>query len=115
MTDASEITFTRLTDGTLLRRQVDGTYRPVVSETDHARLAALREDEIERMAASDPDHPALDDAFWDGATMPEPGADTASIRLDDDVLGYFREAGPGDQARINGVLRRYVQSRLKAG
>ena len=55
------VTFTRQADGTLLHRQNDGSWRPVTSATDRARLAALTHEQIEGMAASDPDHPALDD------------------------------------------------------
>lgn len=61
-------TFTRLADGTLLLRHADGSYRPVASETERARLDSLTEAEIEAMASSDPDHPGLDDAFWAAAT-----------------------------------------------
>ncbi len=31
-----------------------------------------------------------------------------SIRLDDDVIGFFKSAGPGYQTRINAVLRSYM-------
>ena len=112
MTDAGEITFTRLTDGTVLQRHADGTYRPVTSGTDHARLAALTEAEVERMAASDPDHPAPDDAVWDGA--PEPTGTAVAIRLRSDVLDDCRGGGPGDQTRINAVLRRSVRTRPRS-
>lgn len=106
--------FTRLADGTLLLRQSDGSYRPVVSETDHARLDRLTEAEIEDMASSDPDHPGLDDAFWaDAAKTPNP--ETVAIKLDHDVAAYFRNQGRGYQDRINAVLRRYIESRRKTG
>ena len=64
MANVKPITFTRLSDGTLLRRQGDGSFKPVRSKSDRARVARWSDAEIEKMAASDPDHPALDDAFW---------------------------------------------------
>ena len=106
-------TFTRLADGTLLLRHADGSYRPVASETERARLDSLTEAEIEAMASSDPDHPGLDDAFWAAATA-APGKEAVSIKLDRDVLAYFRNQGRGYQSRINAVLRRYIESRRKA-
>lgn len=115
MAKASDILFTRLADGTLLRREPDGTYRPVESESDRAKLAALTEVEIEAMAASDPDHPALDDDFWDGALTPQPSKEAISIKLDSDVLRYFRRDGRGYQTRINSVLRHYVRANEKTG
>ena len=32
-----------------------------------------------------------------------------SIRLDEDVIAWFRESGPKYQTRINAVLRSYVE------
>ena len=113
MPSAESITFARLADGTLLQRQPDGTYRPVESGTDRARLASLSEDEI--MAVSDPDHPGLDEAFWAGVGEPSPGKEAISIKIDRDVLRYFRGQGRGYQTRMNAVLRRYMEARGKSG
>lgn len=115
MANAEPITFTRLTDGTLLQRQPDGAFRPVASTTDHAKLAALTDAQIEAMAASDPDHPGLDDDFWAGASTATPTKEAISIKLDSDVLRYFREEGRGYQTRINTVLRHYMDTRRKGG
>jgi uncharacterized protein (DUF4415 family) len=108
MAHADAITFTRLADGTLLQRQIDGTFRPVASGSDRSQLAALTEEAIEHMSASDPDHPGLDDAFWDDAAAVTSEKEAVSIQLDSDVLRYFRSAGGGYQARINAVLRRHM-------
>ena len=108
MAHADAITFTRLADGTMLQRQADGTFRPVATGSDRGQLAALTEETIERMSASDPDHPGLDDAFWDEAATGSPDREAVSIQLDSDVLRYFRSAGQGYQARINAVLRRHM-------
>jgi uncharacterized protein (DUF4415 family) len=37
------------------------------------------------------------------------------IRLDDDVLAWFKGSGPGYQTRINTVLRRHVEAQRKVG
>ncbi len=111
MPNAKPVVFTRLADGTLLRRQADGTVR---GKSSRSRLARLTDDQIETMAASDPDHPALDSAFWRQADR-LPRKEAISIKLDDDVLSFFRRQGRGYQTRINAVLRRYMQAQRKAG
>jgi len=46
---------------------------------------------------------------WDSATvaMPQPKA-VLNMRIDRDVLEYFRKMGKGYQTRINAVLRSYM-------
>ncbi len=36
-----------------------------------------------------------------------------SIRVDEDVLDFFKKAGSGYQRRINAVLRSYMQQKAK--
>jgi uncharacterized protein (DUF4415 family) len=51
----------------------------------------------------------LPDDFWQGARVVTPVTKEAiSIRLDSDVVAFFRQAGPRYQSRINAVLRSYV-------
>ena len=48
---------------------------------------------------------------WTGLVT-APAADKVSIgiRLDRDILAWFKAQGPGYQTRINAVLRRYVEA-----
>lgn len=106
------VTVLRLSDGTLLQRQTDGSYSPVGSLTDWNRISRWTDDEIEEMAASDPDHPALDDAFWEAAeaqvrARPEP------VAIDRDVIDFFRATGRDVDGRINAVLRDHVAAEIK--
>jgi uncharacterized protein (DUF4415 family) len=82
--------------------------------SDWAKAAALTNDEIEAQIAADPDEAdmAID---WDRATieMPQPKA-VLNMRVDRDVLDYFRQTGRGYQTRINAVLRSYVE-RMRHG
>lgn len=58
------------------------------------------------------DIPELDDAFWASARIVAPQTKTAiSIRIDDDVLEWFKTQGKGYQSRINAVLRAYYEAR----
>ena len=45
-------------------------------------------------------------------TLPRP-KQLVSLRLDADVLDYFRATGRGYQTRINAVLRAYMQARRR--
>ncbi len=60
------------------------------------------------------DIPELDDNFWETAKMVMPIAKKAvSIRLDSDVLDWFKGQGQGYQSAINNVLRSYVNHQQK--
>jgi uncharacterized protein (DUF4415 family) len=79
--------------------------------TDWALLDAMTEEEIEANALSDPDNPPLEDDFWKNAiiVVREPKR-PVQLRLDPDVLLWFKSQGPGYQTRINAVLRSYMNA-----
>ena len=85
------------------------------SRTDWARLRAMTEEEIEAAARADPEWEGLLDIDWSDAVLVMPRRKEAiSIRLDDDVLSYFKSLGSGYQTRINAVLRHFMeQARAK--
>ena len=78
-------------------------------ETDWEYLRNMTDEEIEAAAASDPDSVpfGLD---WSDAELVIPKKQPVSIRLDEDVLTYFKETGPRYQTRINKVLRSYMKA-----
>jgi len=54
--------------------------------------------------------------FWDDAVPVLPEAKVPiSLRVDADVLAFFREAGPRYQSRMNAVLRSYMERAAGAG
>ena len=58
---------------------------------------------------------ALPDDFWDAAVLVEPVRKQAiSLRVDEDVLAWFRQGGPRYQSRMNAVLRSYMNARAPA-
>jgi uncharacterized protein (DUF4415 family) len=75
------------------------------------------EDDIERQIDEDGDRPFLEAIDWSKAVWVEPPAkQPISIRLDADILSFFRSQGAGYQSRINQVLRHYMESvEKKAG
>ena len=84
-------------------------------ETDWARVDAMTEEEIEA-ARSDPDAQPIDvDApdFWEEAVLVFPSKKLVCLRIDREVLGWFRQQGKGYQTRMNAVLRVYMEAHTK--
>ena len=77
------------------------------SETDWKRLAALPDKKIDFSDIAELD----EDFFKDGEWRP-PVKQPVTLRLDGDVLDWFRSQGPGYQTRINRLLRRYMEVRI---
>ena len=75
----------------------------------------MSDEEVEANAADDP-HAILSDDDWKHLRVVEPPTKTLfSIRLDSDVLDWFRAQGRGYQTRINAVLRAYMERRRNRG
>jgi uncharacterized protein (DUF4415 family) len=83
-------------------------------KTDWVRVDALTDEQIEAATANDPDWDEFRDIDWSNAvlvTLPKKKA--ISIRVDEDVLDFFKSEGEGYQRRMNAVLRSYMQQRSK--
>lgn len=63
-----------------------------------------------RALSSDPDEiPELNEAFWDNAMVGGPlRKKLMSLRLDGDVIEWFKSNGPNYQTKMNQVLRTYM-------
>ena len=73
------------------------------------RLRAIKEEEIDYS-----DIPELDESFWETAVVEYPEKKKpVTLRLDADVLEWFKSKGKGYQTRINAVLRSYVDAHRK--
>ena len=75
------------------------------SRTDWSRLARQDDKDIDTS-----DIPELDQDFFRQAELRVPAKQTVTIRLDSDVLAWFKEQGSGYQTRINQLLRQYMQA-----
>jgi uncharacterized protein (DUF4415 family) len=83
-------------------------------KTDWARVDAMTDEEVEASIANDPDWAELKDIDWSDAVLVMPAKKKAiSIRVDEDVLDFFKREGEGYQRRINAVLRSYMQQKTK--
>jgi uncharacterized protein (DUF4415 family) len=83
------------------------------SETDWRKTDAMTTEEANRLA--DEEDGLLPDS-WEKTIILgtlEPKKDV-HIRLDSTVLRRFKAQGPGYQARINAVLRAFVQARQQS-
>ena len=78
------------------------------------KLIAMSDTEVERRAAADPDAGTIPPGFWDNATVLLPQAkQQITLRLDPEVIRFFRRTGKGYQSRMSAVLRSYVEAKGK--
>jgi uncharacterized protein (DUF4415 family) len=82
--------------------------------TDWAKVDATTEAEIERHAVEDDS--VLPEGWESGAMIGlPPRKEHINIRIDAEVLQWFKATGKGYQTRMNNVLRAFVESRRRAG
>jgi uncharacterized protein (DUF4415 family) len=82
------------------------------SRTDWGRLATMKDEEI----VIDADAPAWTPEMFARAIVrkglkPATTKSLVSLRIDTDVLAWFKKQGPGYQSRMNALLRAYMEAR----
>jgi uncharacterized protein (DUF4415 family) len=83
---------------------------PVKAKSDLDRLRKMTDAEINASIANDPDWEEFKNLDWSKAVLVIPPKKKAiSIRLDEDVLDFFKHEGAGYQRRMNAVLRSYME------
>ena len=76
------------------------------SKTNYNRINKLSDMDIDYS-----DIPETDEEFWSDADILFPTNKThVSIRLDDDIISWFKQFGRGYQTKINSVLKSYISS-----
>lgn len=79
-------------------------------KTDWKHLAKISDEDIDFS-----DIPELDDSFWKNAKIVMPqNKERITLRLDADIMQYFRGQGSGYQTRINAVLSAFVAAQESA-
>jgi len=79
--------------------------------TDWVRVDALTDEDIEKVIAEDPDAaPILDEEWFRNAELVIPTKTATSMRVDSDVMDWFKSQGRGWQTRMNAVLRAYAKA-----
>lgn len=84
--------------------------KQAAGKTDWSRVDARSDTDIQKAMQDDPDGAGLTDFDWSTAHVinPQPKK-MISIRLDEDILAFFKKNGSGYQKRINAVLKSYIQ------
>ncbi len=76
------------------------------------KLIAMNDAEARRRAAADPDAGVIPPGFWDNAEVLLPRTkQQITLRLDPEVIRFFKRTGKGYQARRGAVLRSYVDAK----
>jgi uncharacterized protein (DUF4415 family) len=71
----------------------------------------LRERGKDRTSANAPEAASLGAEFWKSARVVMPNGKTSiHLRLDSDVVEWFKARGKGHLTRMNAVLRAYVEA-----
>lgn len=78
------------------------------SKTNWDRIDALKEKDIDYS-----DNPKLTSGFFEQAVRWPGNKELISLRLDPDVLKFFRSQGKGYQTTINTLLRKYMEAQSK--
>jgi len=82
--------------------------------TDWKRLRTMTDEEVHAAITADPDIKPTDEAFWKDARVVIPrGQEAVTLRLDADLLEWFR-GERGYQARINAILRAYMNAQTRS-
>lgn len=87
---------------------------PAKNKTKLSELLALSDAQILEAAASDPDAQPTDADFWADATVTLPkNKQQITLKLDPEIIDFFKQGGRGCNTRINAVLKSYVQAQAK--
>jgi len=79
------------------------------SRTDWQKLVNTPDDKIDTS-----DVPELDEDFFREAKLRLPkGKRLVSLRIDSDILEWFKRQGKGYQTRINAILRAYFRAHTR--
>lgn len=94
-----------------IMEELDEMARRGESRSNFARLAELTEEELEASIDFEEEGEIDWDTIQVGLPLPK---QQLTLRLDAEVIAWFKSGGPGYQTRMNSVLRSYVQAQKKA-
>jgi uncharacterized protein (DUF4415 family) len=98
----------RYTDKALAAKRARGE-----SRTDWQKVDGPSEAQLRASIAADPDDVQGEPDWTLGVSGLPPHKDHINIRIDHDVLEWFRATGKGYQTLMNNVLRAFVQTRRR--
>ena len=80
------------------------------SRTDWKRVDALKDEDIDRSDTPEVSPEMFARALVRRGLKPVPRKAQLTLRLDSDVLDWFRKQGQGYQTKINALLRAYMDA-----
>jgi uncharacterized protein (DUF4415 family) len=70
--------------------------------------------EAGRRAVTNPDAGTFPEGFWENAEVVRPeNKQQITLRLDPEVIRFFKRTGKGSQSRMDAVSRSYVEAKSK--
>jgi uncharacterized protein (DUF4415 family) len=83
-----------------------------MTDEQRKRLLEMKDEDIDYSDAP----PSPPDAVWTrpGRLIPDGNKKQITVRLDADVLEFFKKTGTRYQSRINAALREYMKANEKA-
>lgn len=80
------------------------------SRTDLSRVDAITDEALEQLIAEDEDERSMQ-ADWTQAKLILPQAkQSVHLRLDQEIIAFFKSAGKGHISRMQAVLKAYVDA-----
>jgi uncharacterized protein (DUF4415 family) len=80
------------------------------SRTDLSRVDAITDEALEQLIAEDEDERGME-ADWTQAKLILPQAkQSVHLRLDQEIIAFFKSAGKGHISRMQAVLKAYVDA-----
>lgn len=103
----------RTTAAPAAKKKIAAQKRPATG-TDWDRLRKMTDAQAERGAAGDAANPPTSADWLTAGRLVEPTRKQAiSLRLDPEVVDWFRSTGPRYQSRMNAVLRAFVEHQTR--
>ena len=85
--------------------------KPTIVKRSLSEIGAMREVGEDQTSADAPEAESLGAEFWRSARVVMPAGKTSvHLRLDNEVVEWFRARGKGHLTRMNAVLRAYVEA-----
>ena len=97
-------------DGRVLIPQADGSLAEVQGQTDWARVDAVSDEDIDLSEIPEATPEMFARAIVREGLKHVEAKKQITLRIDADVLAWFRAQGAGYQSRINQLLRAYMEA-----
>ena len=89
--------------------------KPTIARYSLSQVEALRKRGQDPTRPDAPEAEPLGKNFWKSARVVMPSGKTSvHLRLDSDVVEWFRARGKGHLTRMNAVLRTYVEAQKRS-